>query len=151
MNRVYSFQRQCNYLKESGAHPICFPCSSNVEILASGLSNCMSVALVRFFTYTIENDPNKTDDPRNFHAILSLENFDINTSQIPNFQNWLETNIIPSVDLSAYGPSFLFESIDPNRAPTGDNKISLPFKIQLTTSLPSSLELEFFFTSYSIV
>lgn len=27
--RIYTFQRQCDYLKQNGAHPICYDCFSD--------------------------------------------------------------------------------------------------------------------------
>ena len=52
--------------------------------------------------------------------------------------------------LTAYGPSVVFEAVPANRAPTGDKKISLPFKIQLTTNVPSDQTVQITFSSYKL-
>lgn len=78
---------------------------------------------VRFFTYSVSNDPGITDDPRTFHAILELENFDVNTDLIPDLKTWLESNIKLDPNMSAFDPVFVFSNIPANRTPSGDSKI----------------------------
>ena len=88
----------------------------------------MEVSTVRFFTYTVMHDFTKTDDERNFYGVLTLENFDKNTDDLPNLKTWLETNMVLT-PLPANFISIVFEVIPANRAPTIDEMISLPFKI----------------------
>ena len=149
--RIYTFQRQCDYLKQNGAHPICYNCRSDQQITASGLANCMEISTVRFFTYKVTQDALKTDDQRNFHGILTLENFDVNTDVVTNLQTWLQTNMVLNPTLTAFSPSIVFETVPANRTPSGDSKIPLPFKIQLSIDLTSDQTVQITFGSTSIV
>jgi hypothetical protein len=149
--RLYTFQKQCNYLKHNGAHPICFDCFSDEKIALSGLANCMQVPSVRFFTYTVTQDASKADDSVNFHGILTLENFDVNTDVVANLQIWLQTNMVLNPTLAAFSPTIIFQAVPINRIPTNDNKIPLPFKIQLATGLTSDQTVQITFSLSSII
>jgi hypothetical protein len=59
--------------------------------------------------------------------------------------------MILTPNLSGNGPSVIFEPISSSRAPTVDNEIKLPFKIQLTTALASTQTVGITFNSYSLV
>ena len=64
----------------------------------------MEISTVRFFTYKVTQDTSKADDLRNFHGILTIENFDVNTNNITSFQTWLEKNILLDPNLAAFNP-----------------------------------------------
>jgi hypothetical protein len=141
--------KQCDYLIQSGTTTTtCYPCATSTEITTSTLANCMSVANVRFFTYTITHNSNFVDDPKKYYLILEFQNFDKNTNLMPSLKSWLQTKMRTSASLTPYTPSFVFDAIDPARAPTGDSKIQLPFKMILGSKPPSdSLFTLNFFTS----
>ena len=102
----------------------------------------------RFFTYAVTQDSLKVDDEKNFHGILTLENFDINTSVFPTLQSWLTSNLQLSPNP---GGSIVFETIEVPRTPIAGNTIPLPFKLQLSSNLLSDSTPEVRFSSYSIL
>ena len=110
----------------------------------------MEVSTVRFFTYPVTHDLSKADDEKNFHGILTLENFDINTNDILNLKTWLEANIVLN-PAPANLASVVFEDVDSGRIPTPDKKIPLPFKIQLSSPLGSDHTSTVSFATTSIV
>ena len=75
--------KYCNPATESLQLGSCLPCSTEANIQSSTPLACNSWGDVRFFTYTVTKNFGN-DDLRNFYATLILENFDINTNQIPN-------------------------------------------------------------------
>ena len=128
--KLYTYKNYCDFYKQNGVSTsLCYDCYSDQQIAASTVVNCMQVSTVRFFTYLVTHDATKTNDERHFYGILTLENFDFNTNLIPNLKTWLEANIILTPNLAAFTPTITFDSVPANRSPTGDKKISLPFKI----------------------
>jgi hypothetical protein len=141
----------CNPLTQILHAGICKECSTDTQLATTTALVCNSQTDIRFFTYTVAHDTTKTDDELNFHGILTLDNFDVNTNLISDFQTWLQTNIVLTPNISGNSPTISFNVIDPNRTPTGDKKINLPFKIQLTTALTSTQTIVITFNSYSLV
>jgi hypothetical protein len=111
----------------------------------------MLVTSVRFFTYNVSKDTSKTDDLRNFHGVLRLQNFDINTNLVPNLGTWLQTNIRITPHLNLYTPSFVFDAIPANWSDLVNKRIDIPFKIVLSTDLLLDETVTFSFASYSIL
>ena len=122
----------CNPLTEILDSEICKPCDNDTDFLFTNVCNRLNHR--RFFTYTVTQDPSKVDDAKNFHGILTLENFDINTSVFPTLQTWLTSNL--QLDPNP-GGSIVFETIEVPRIPTAGNTISMPFKLQLGSDLSS--------------
>ena len=143
--------KACNPLIEAfHTSGICKPCSTQTQLNTSTATHCNSWGKIRFFTFTVTKTVG-LDDLRNFYANLNLENFDVNTSDIPTLESWLLSNIQMTPNLSLLGPSISFINFPSSRVPTADKKISLPFKIQLTADLDADTSIEFTFTSQSIV
>ena len=97
---------------------ICKNCGTDIQIASTTVSVCNSQTNIRFFTYKVAHDTTKTDDDLNFYGILTLDNFNINTNLISNFQTWLQNHIVLTPSLSGNGSSVIFDEIDQNRAPT---------------------------------
>lgn len=92
----------------------------------------------RFFTYGITKDNSKTDDNSNFHGILTLNFFDVNTNTLTGLQVWLQSNLVLTPNLVANTPTLVFEAINSNRAPIASATIDLPFKVQLATAISAT-------------
>ena len=73
-------------ISNSGA---CKNCGTESSLTITGQAKCNGSYLKRFFTYTVAKDLSKFDDIRKFHGILTLEKFDVDTTQLPNLQSWL--------------------------------------------------------------
>lgn len=112
---------------------------------------CNQYANSRFFTYKVTQDNSKTDDEQNFHGILTLENFNVNTNLFSDLKIWFQNHLTLLPNLSANGPSVIFDIVNMNRSPTTGDMIDLPFKIQLTTPLTSTQSIAINFSSYRLV
>ena len=66
----------------------CRPCSTETDIQTTGATVCNTQNKVRFFKYTVTPTPS-ANTPKQFHATLQLQNFDVNTDEIVNFQTYL--------------------------------------------------------------
>ena len=108
--------------------------------MATTPSVCNTKHKIRFFRYSV-TAPRVNDDLRNLHLLLTLQDFDINTNEVPALKTWLESSIQLGPNLSGYTVQVIFENVPVNRLPNVGFTIDLPFRIQLDIDLTNDVDI----------